>query len=57
MSSKASIDYEAVVIGAGVCGIYQIKKLIDLGYSATVLEAEGDFRWDLVYESISRCAF
>ena len=42
MSSKASIDYEAVVIGAGVCGIYQIKKLIDLGYSATVLEAEGD---------------
>ena len=42
MSSKAAIDYEAVVIGAGVCGIYQIKKLIDLGYSATVLEAEGD---------------
>ncbi len=42
MTSKASIDYEAVVIGAGVCGIYQIKKLIDLGYSATVLEAEGD---------------
>ena len=42
MSSQASIDYEAVVIGAGVCGIYQIKKLIDLGFKATVLEAEGD---------------
>ena len=25
MSSTAAIDYEAVVIGAGVCGIYQIK--------------------------------
>ncbi|MGR8948815.1 MAG: flavin-containing monooxygenase [Gammaproteobacteria bacterium] len=31
--------YEVIVIGAGVSGIYQIKRLVDLGISATVLEA------------------
>ncbi|MCW5734032.1 MAG: NAD(P)/FAD-dependent oxidoreductase [Enhydrobacter sp.] len=34
--------YEAIVIGAGVAGIYQIKRLTDLGIEATVLEAGGD---------------
>ncbi len=32
-------DYEVVVIGAGVSGIYQIKRLRDLGVRATVLDA------------------
>src|ERR1044072_71461 len=36
------VDYEAVVIGAGVCGIYQIKNLVDLGIQAKVLEAAPD---------------
>ncbi len=36
------LDYEAIVIGAGVCGIYQIKRLLDLGIKATVLEAAPD---------------
>ena len=35
-------DYEVVVIGAGVGGIYQIKRLIDLGVKATALEGEDD---------------
>ena len=35
-------DYEVVVIGAGVAGIYQIKRLIDLGVKATVLEGNED---------------
>ena len=35
-------DYEVVVIGAGVGGIYQIKRLIDLGVNATVLEGDPD---------------
>ena len=35
-------DYEAVVIGAGVAGIYQIKKLADLGLRCTLLEADED---------------
>jgi len=38
----ASRDYEVIVIGAGVAGIYQIKRLADLGVKATVLEANGD---------------
>ena len=36
-----SPDYEVIVIGAGVAGIYQIKRLADLGVHATVLEAAG----------------
>lgn len=38
----ADVDYEAIVIGAGVGGIYQIKRLTDLGVHATVLEAAPD---------------
>ena len=42
MGGEAKTDYEAIVIGAGVAGIYQIKRLTDLGIDATVLEAAGD---------------
>jgi cation diffusion facilitator CzcD-associated flavoprotein CzcO len=35
-------DYEAIVIGAGVCGIYQLYRLVDLGVNVTVLEAGDD---------------
>ena len=35
-------DYEVIVIGAGVGGIYQIKRLADLGVHATVLELSDD---------------
>ena len=35
-------DYEVVVIGAGVAGIYQIKRLTDLGVKAIVLEGNED---------------
>ncbi len=34
--------YDVVVIGAGVGGIYQIKRLADLGVDAVVLEADDD---------------
>lgn len=37
----ANLDYEVLVIGAGVAGICQIKKLKDIGISALVLEAGG----------------
>ena len=36
------MDYEVIVIGAGVGGIYQIKRLADLGIKATVLELASD---------------
>ena len=34
--------HEVVVLGAGVSGIYQIKRLADLGIDAIVLEADDD---------------
>ena len=34
--------HEVVIIGAGVAGIYQIKRLADLGVDATVLDSGGD---------------
>ena len=38
MVQNITTDYEVIVIGAGVAGIYQIKRLIDMGVKATVLE-------------------
>jgi cation diffusion facilitator CzcD-associated flavoprotein CzcO len=39
---RTKANYEVIVIGAGVAGIYQIKRLADLGVDATVLDAAGD---------------
>ncbi len=39
MTESLEPQYDAVVIGAGVAGIYQIYRLQELGMSATVLEA------------------
>jgi cation diffusion facilitator CzcD-associated flavoprotein CzcO len=41
-SDGSAVDYEAIVIGAGVCGIYQLHRFLELGVSATVLEAGED---------------
>jgi cation diffusion facilitator CzcD-associated flavoprotein CzcO len=35
-------QYAAIIIGAGVCGIYQLYRLIELGFRVTVLEAGAD---------------
>ena len=37
-----SHNHEFIVLGAGVSGIYQIKRLVDLGLDAIVLEADED---------------
>jgi len=42
MVGKNKLDYEVIVVGAGVAGIYQIKRLIDLGVNATVLDSAPD---------------
>ncbi len=44
MSERARTepDYEVIVIGAGVAGIYQIKRLTDMGVNAVVLEGNDD---------------
>src|SRR5262245_2633365 len=39
---KTQSHYEVIVIGAGVAGIYQIKRLADLGVDAADLEAAPD---------------
>ena len=36
------LDYPVVVVGAGVAGIYQIKRLAELGARATVVDASAD---------------
>lgn len=42
MTETVHLDHEAIVVGAGVGGIYQIKRLVDMGVDATVLEAASD---------------
>jgi len=39
---SAEPDHEAIIIGAGVCGIYQLYRLKELGVGAIVLEAGDD---------------
>lgn len=39
---KQRTNYEAIVIGAGVSGLYQIKLLTDMGFTAIALEADDD---------------
>lgn len=36
------LDYQVIIIGAGLSGIYQIKRLADLGVRATVIDANAD---------------
>ncbi len=42
MAQHGKPDHEAIIIGAGVCGIYQIKRLTDMGMDAIVLDSAGD---------------
>lgn len=35
-------DYQAIVIGAGVSGMYQLKRLLDLGVDTIVLDSNSD---------------
>ena len=42
MTEDIKSHYEVIVVGAGVSGIYQIKRLADLGVDALVLDAAPD---------------
>ena len=42
MAEGNKTHHEVIVIGAGVAGIYQIKRLADLGVDALVLDAAPD---------------
>jgi len=41
-ANQAAPDYEVIIVGAGVAGIYQIHRLVQLGVRATVVEAAAD---------------
>jgi len=57
MSNGKEPDYEVIVIGAGVAGIYQIKRLVDLGIEATVLEAGSDLGGTWYWNRYPGCRF
>lgn len=38
-SDRKSVDFDAIVVGAGFAGMYMLVKLRELGFSATVIEA------------------
>ncbi|MGA2057858.1 MAG: NAD(P)/FAD-dependent oxidoreductase [Bradyrhizobium sp.] len=49
--------YEVIVVGAGVAGIYQIKRLADLGIDATVLESAPDLGGTWYWNRYPGCRF
>ena len=53
----AKTHYEVIVVGAGVAGIYQIKRLVDLGIDATVLEAAADLGGTWYWNRYPGCRF
>lgn len=37
------VDLDALIVGAGFGGVYQLKKLHDLGYNVKLVESGADF--------------
>ena len=54
---EANTHYEVIVVGAGVAGIYQIKRLVDLGIDATVLESAPDLGGTWYWNRYPGCRF
>ncbi|MGA8899150.1 flavin-containing monooxygenase [Bradyrhizobium sp.] len=54
---EAKTHYEVIVVGAGVAGIYQIKRLLDLGVDATVLESAPDLGGTWYWNRYPGCRF
>src|SRR5207248_933682 len=57
MTDGIKSHYEVIVVGAGVAGIYQIKRLADLGVDATVLEAAPDLGGTWYWNRYPGCRF
>ncbi|WP_338691347.1 NAD(P)/FAD-dependent oxidoreductase [Bradyrhizobium sp. 26S5] len=57
MTGEAKTHYEVIVVGAGVAGIYQIKRLADLGIDATVLEGAPDLGGTWYWNRYPGCRF
>jgi len=57
MTEKTKLHYEVIVVGAGVAGIYQIKRLVDLGIEATVLDSANDLGGTWYWNRYPGCRF
>jgi cation diffusion facilitator CzcD-associated flavoprotein CzcO len=57
MTEEAKAHYEVIVVGAGVAGIYQIKRLVDLGIDATVLDSAPDLGGTWYWNRYPGCRF
>src|SRR5262245_32386134 len=57
MTEEAKSHYEVIVVGAGVAGIYQIKRLVDLGIDATVLDSAPDLGGTWYWNRYPGCRF
>jgi cation diffusion facilitator CzcD-associated flavoprotein CzcO len=51
------VDHEVIIIGAGVCGIYQLHRLRELGVDVTVLEAGDDLGGTWYWNRYPGCRF
>ena len=56
-SQGAKSHYEVIVVGAGVAGIYQIKRLADLGVDALVLDSAPDLGGTWYWNRYPGCRF
>jgi cation diffusion facilitator CzcD-associated flavoprotein CzcO len=57
MAGKIEPQHEVIVIGAGVAGIYQIKRLVDLGIDAIVLDGAPDLGGTWYWNRYPGCRF
>ncbi|MGZ5873588.1 MAG: flavin-containing monooxygenase [Bradyrhizobium sp.] len=57
MTEVAKSHYEVIVVGAGVAGIYQLKRLVDLGVDATVLDSAPDLGGTWYWNRYPGCRF
>jgi cation diffusion facilitator CzcD-associated flavoprotein CzcO len=57
MTEGSKSHYEVIVVGAGVAGIYQIKRLVDLGIDATVLDSAADLGGTWYWNRYPGCRF
>src|SRR3979490_2535597 len=57
MTKEAKSHYEVIVVGAGVAGIYQLKRLLDLGIDTTVFDSAPDLGGTWYWNRYPGCRF
>jgi cation diffusion facilitator CzcD-associated flavoprotein CzcO len=57
MTEDAKSHYEVVVVGAGVAGIYQLKRLVDLGIDTIVLDSAPNLGGTWYWNRYPGCRF